>query len=85
MDRNMAARARLFSPVIYERIARLASDFEMLNSHWNRSAIRSCIPFIGGGRAFAFAPALHHGRRTDIGAAGSAPQFWRMRFYGRFV
>src|SRR5215469_8481256 len=39
----------------------------------SRSAIHSCIRFIGGGRAFAFAPALHHGRRTDIGAPPNPP------------
>ena len=56
MGRNIRARARLFSPVIYEKIARLASNFEMLNSDRSRSAIRSRIPFIGGSRAFASAP-----------------------------
>src|SRR6516162_720997 len=34
MDRNRRGRARLFSPVIYEKIARLASNFEMLNPDW---------------------------------------------------
>src|SRR5262249_12994032 len=56
-----------------EQIFRLSTSSESLcNSQLHT--------LVGDGSAFAFAPALRHGRRTDIGAAASTRNFGACAF-----
>src|SRR5262245_4833630 len=53
--------------------------FGMLSQTWNYLQFTVASP-VGGGNAFTFAPALRHGRHTDIDAAASTRNFGACAF-----
>src|SRR5262245_9810321 len=79
MGRNMWAQRALFSPVIYAEL-HVTGNFQILNPHQDPFCNSKLHTPVGAGNAFTFAPALRHGRRTDIDAAASTRNFGACAF-----